>query len=312
MKYFDLHCDTITECLEKNQPLLENGFQLSLRKGQELFPWFQCFAAWIPDELRGGAAVERFQQIYRRFRWEIDENFRTVMQCVSPADFDRAEREHKIGAVFTVEGAAALGGKAENIQLFSEYGVKVVTLTWNGENEIGSGAMDPNPHGLTSFGKEVVQQLENHGIIPDVSHASDPLFYDVAEQTEGPLLATHSNSRALCSHPRNLTDEQFCVIRDRGGLVGLNFYPVFLDASGTAGKNQILAHADHFLSLGGEDVLAIGSDFDGASMPEGISGIESVKALADYFSDYGYSDRVIEKIFYTNARNFFKNTIVKN
>ena len=312
MKFFDLHCDTITECLERDQPLAENNLQLSLEAGAGLSPWFQCFAAWIPDTLRGDAAVERFRQIYRRLRREIDKTPGRIMQCVSPGDFARAEREHKTGAVFTVEGGAALGGDLENVGLFSEYGVKAVTLTWNGENEIGSGAMDPSPHGLTAFGREAVRRLEDAGIALDVSHASDPLFYDVAELAHGPIIATHSNSRSLCPHPRNLTDEQFKIIRDSGGLVGLNFYPVFLHGSGAAGKKDILAHAEHFLALGGEDTLAIGSDFDGAAMPEDVSGIGAVPMLAAYFSQHGYPDSLIEKIFYGNARRFFENTLDKN
>ncbi len=312
MKYFDLHCDTITECWEQDQPLAENNLQLSLKARKSFFPWFQCFAAWIPDTLRGDAAVDRFKIIYRRLCAEIEKNADIMEQCVVPKDFAHAEREGKIGAVFTVEGAAALGGNLNNIALFSEFGVKAVTLTWNGENEIGSGAMAPSPHGLTAFGREAVRRLEESGIVLDVSHASDALFYDVAKLAHGPLIATHSNSRSLCCHPRNLTDDQFKVIRSTGGLVGLNFYPDFLCESGKASRKDILAHAEHFLSLGGEDTLAIGSDFDGASMPEDLPGVGAVKGLAEYFLAHGYSDFLVEKIFYENARKFFENTFYKN
>ena len=119
------------------------------------------------------------------------------------------------------------------------------------------------------------------------------------------MIATHSDARSLCSHPRNLTDEQFLALKQRGGLVGLNFYPAFLADSGKADAVEILRHAEHFLALGGEDVLAMGSDFDGADMPSGITGIESMEYLKELFAQNGYSDDLIDRIFYQNSFRFF-------
>ena len=148
--------------------------------------------------------------------------------------------------------------------------------------------------------------MESLRILPDVSHASEPLFWDVLENTRGPVIATHSDAKALCSHPRNLTDQQFLALKQRGGLVGLNFYPTFLADSGKGEAVDILRHAEHFLSLGGEEVLAMGSDFDGADMPSGITGIESMEYLAELFARHGYSDDLIDRIFYQNSFRFFE------
>ena len=197
-----------------------------------------------------------------------------------------------------------LEGKLETLEELAENGVKIITLTWNAANEIGGGVQEPG--GLTPFGREVLQKMEELHILPDVSHASEALFWDVLEHTQGPVLATHSNAKALCSHPRNLTDEQFLALKQRGGLVGLNFYPVFLADSGNASAVDILRHAEHFLSLGGEECLAMGSDFDGAAMPEGITGIESIGSLAEVFARHGYSDTLIDQIFYQNCFRFFE------
>ena len=119
-----------------------------------------------------------------------------------------------------------LGGRLERVQDLKDRGVAMLTLTWNGENELGRGVLSPGDTGLTPFGRRAVRALERAGIVVDVSHASPELFWDVAELAERPIVASHSNAKAVCGHPRNLTKEQFLAIRDRGGLVGLNFLPV--------------------------------------------------------------------------------------
>lgn len=305
MNYFDLHCDTISECLNKNEGLNENHLQLSLSRGHNYSQWFQCFAAWIPDTFRGKSAIELFDKIYSKFNEEISLYQDKIMQCKTKEDFRLAEKQHKCGALLTVEGGAALAGNLEKIAYLASCGVKVLTLTWNGTCEIGDGAMVENPHGLTRFGKQAIKELERCGIVIDVSHASEPLFFDVAEQTNKPFIATHSDASSICSHKRNLTDEQFHVIKERGGLVGLNFYQKFLSDKNIVGFDDILRHAEHFLSLGGEKTLAIGSDFDGAIMPDSITGVESIEELANYFLQHNYSEDLVNAIFYQNAYDFF-------
>ena len=306
MRYFDLHCDTITECERNGYRLYQNPLQLSLSNADVYRPWFQCFAVFIPDDLRGEKASAYFDKVLRYFRKELEDNQENLHQCVCAEDFERVEQENGCGAVLTVEGGAVLAGELSRISYLAECGVKALTLTWNGSNELGDGAMSKNPQGLTRFGRLAVRELEKNRIAIDVSHASDPLFYGVAEIAEKPLLATHSNSRKICPHPRNLTDEQFGIIRDSGGLVGLNFFTSFLREKGEATREDLWRHAEHFLSLGGEKTLAIGSDFDGAEMPKDLQKIQEVELLWETFFHHGCPEEVLDAIFYGNARRFFE------
>lgn len=305
MNYFDLHCDTISDCCHKGEPLYNGNLQISLARGKNYAPWFQCFALWIPDEKRGKPAMDYFDSLYACFQREIGKNADSVVFCKTAADFETVREQKKIGAILTVEGGAAAGGSLERLRYLADCGVKAITLTWNAPSEFGDGAGVPSPKGITEFGRLAVKEMERLHIAVDVSHASEKLFYDVADCTEQPFIATHSNARALCGHPRNLTDGQFKIIRDRGGLVGVNFVPEFLNTSGKAGITDFLRHIDYFLSLGGEHCLAFGSDFDGTDLPEGITGVESVETIAERMLRQNYKESLVNKILFENAYQFF-------
>lgn len=306
LRYFDLHCDTITECLLKKQSLYENPLHLSLKKGAMFSPWFQCFAAWIPDTLRGADAIRRLAAIHDNLLKQISRYPDKILLCKTAEDIHSAQLQKKCGAVFTLEGGAALGGDLDQVETLVSYGIKMVTLTWNGTNEIGDGALVSPSSGITKFGRLAVQKMAEKRIAIDLSHASDKLFFDTLEACpHGKFLATHSNSRTVCKHPRNLTDEQFAALKERDGIVGINFCPNFLNSSpDRANMDDIIRHVDYFLSLGGEKNLAIGSDFDGTDMPTGISGVESITILADYFARHHYSDELIDALFFQNAYRF--------
>lgn len=305
MRYFDLHCDTISECYLQKQPLYRNNLHLSLSQGKIFSAWIQCFAVWIPDQLRGKEAMCYFKNVYQTFLREYNANDAIMMRCIKNEDFIEAEQNGKCGAVLTIEGGAVLAGDLANIPYLSSCGVRMLTLTWNGTCEFGDGAMVENPKGLTAFGKAAIPELEKHNIVVDISHASEPLFYDVAAIAKKPLVASHSNAKRECNHPRNLTDEQFTIIKKSGGLVGINFHPPFLEADGLATVDDIVRHVEYFLSLGGEDVLAIGSDFDGADLPGGMTGVAGISAIFERFLQLGYSETLLDKIFYKNANKFF-------
>lgn len=305
MRYFDLHCDTLYECLMRDRSLYGNDLQLSLERGLGNFPWIQCFAIWMPDEYRGPKAIDYFDRTYDTFKNEALLHSAYIMQCQSAEDFKRAEKEQKCGAILTVEGGSAAAGSIERIWYMAALGVKIMTLTWNGTNEIGDGANVKDGTGLTEFGKKAVAEMEYTGIVVDVSHACDALFYDVASLAKKPFIATHSNSRTVCNHRRNLTDEQFCTIRDAGGIVGLNFCKFFLKEDGNSDLVDIQKHIDHFLSLGGENMICIGSDFDGTDMPGNITGIESMEPLYEALLKQNYSQSLVDSIFFGNAYKFF-------
>ncbi len=308
MRYFDLHCDTITECYNHDVPLKKNDLHVDLERAEAFETYAQCYAVWIPDSIHGEEAFQRFCQVAKRFSLEVERNAGGLKQCSQPGDLTGAQAAGKHCAVLTVENASALGGRLENIKELARLGVKLCTLTWNGENELGRGVRAPGNTGLTSFGKQAVSELERHGILIDLSHASPALFDDAAEIAQRPLVATHSNAQAVCGHPRNLTDRQFMAIRDSGGLVGLNFLSYFLnDDSTKACLEDVLRHAEHFLSLGGEDVLAMGADWDGGAPKDfPLSGIQGMGELYELFLRHGYSEELTDKIFYRNAAEFFE------
>lgn len=305
MNFFDLHCDTLYEICKKNEGLYDNSCHVSLKKSENINKYIGCFAIWMPDEYRGKEAVGFFDKVYEKFVSEKEKNVSRIELIENPIDMEGLPKE-KRGVILTVEGGAALGGDLERVGYLKKCGVRAMTLTWNGENEIGGGSGERNPIGITEFGIKVVKEMEKQGIIVDVSHAGEKLFYDVSDVSKRPFMATHSNSYSVCSHRRNLKDKQFQTIRDRGGIVGVTFCNKFLNSDTDASISDIMRHIEHFLSLDGENTVAIGSDFDGTDVPDELKGIESMGVLYEYMLRCNYSEELVRNIFYKNAYNFFR------
>lgn len=292
MKFFDLHCDTLYRVCTEGESLAQNTYHVSVERGMKSFSkWKQCFAIWIPDEVRGEDALQLFIDAHDRFVEDL-----------------KGIKSSDVEFLFTVENGSALMGDIKNIELLKKFQVRAMTLTWNDRNELGDGVMVENSQGITDFGKKCVHRMAANNIAIDVSHASEKLFWDVFEQIDEPgeIIATHSNAKALCSHVRNLTDEQFKVLRDKNGLVGVTFCDLFLRDGGNAKVKDILRHVEHFLSLGGEDVLAIGSDFDGTDFPADMKpSIEAVPLIYEMFLRENYNESLLKKIFFENADDYF-------
>ncbi|MCH5296492.1 MAG: membrane dipeptidase [Ruminococcus sp.] len=304
MKLIDLHCDTLYKSVTQNMNLDNSSYETKLaKKGDNKL---QCYAIWLPDDLDGDSAEKLFFTAAERLKSECIRCNINLMNSGRNLNTNFFTSENN--AFFTVENGLALNGKLENVKRFSELGVKIMTLTWNAHNYIGDGSTVKNPKGITPFGKQAIKEMEKYGIVIDVSHASDALFYDVSKLSQKPFIATHSDSRTVTPHKRNLTDEQFKIIKEKKGLVGLNFHNAFLNSDpNKASITDILRHAEHFLSLGGENILAIGSDFDGCSLPNDIKGSESMSVLFELFLKHNYNESLVNKIFYENALKFFEN-----
>ncbi len=314
MRFFDLHCDTLYRALVEEQDLYENDFHVSIKRVKNFNPYIGCFAVWIPDDVRGKKAKKLFytaaqklhnQEFLHSEHFKVCNSFEDIRNITK-----NKKKDGKNGIILTVEGGAVLAGDLSRVKLLSDLGVKMMTLTWNGKCELGDGVGVENSKGLTIFGRQVVQEMEKYGIIVDVSHASEKLFYDVNATAMRPFVATHSNSKTVCGNRRNLTDEQFKIIKERSGLVGITFCNDFLIENANAGFDDILKHAEHFLSLGGEDTLSIGSDFDGADIPDQITGVESIEALYEYFLIKNYSETLVDKIFFSNAYRFMRKFMI--
>lgn len=303
MRLFDLHCDTLYRAYQEKGSLFQNDFHVSFERSRFLKTYIQCMAVWIPDDYRGAAAEQLFEGCVAKLHEETDGQDIVILK----QNTDLEKLSSGTGVILTVESGAALAGKKENIRRFYDCGVRMMTLTWNGTNELGDGIGVEHPKGLTAFGKETVTEMEKSGIIVDVSHASEALFHDVAQQATKPICASHSNLRKLCPHPRNLTDEQFKFICDNDGLVGINFYRDFLAENGTNAKMyDIIKNADAFLSLGGAKNIAFGSDFDGCDIPSDMNGLQDMEELYNMFVRHGYSETLLDDLFFNNAFRFFK------
>ena len=306
---FDLHCDTLTGCdpgAGGNADTLDDPKRvLRLSNLPEGVHWAQFYAIFIPDEYRGGEAIRYYEGNRDNFFRQMRKFSSRVRFCRTCGDVEEAFRAGQTAAFLTVENGSVLAGDLERVPLLARDGVKAVTLTWNGENEIGSGHQ--SQHGLTSFGKRVIPELEKYGIVVDVSHLNDAGFMDVLEVARRPFAATHSNARAVAAHRRKLTDGMIREMVRRGCLVGLNYFVAFLREDGKVESlDDLYRHVEHFLSLGAEHCLALGSDFDGAELPQCLNSPEKAAGIYEYLLGRGLPERTVSGILYQNALDFLR------
>ena len=231
----------------------------------------------------------------------MEQNRDVIVPCRTGAEVDRAAADGKMAAILSIEGAELIGCDPGQVETAAEWGVRFLNPVWNWPNVLSGTNCRDTDRGLSPLGADFLRQLEACHICPDVSHISDPGFWDVVRLARGPVVATHSNSRALCPHRRNLTDDMFRAIRDSGGVVGLNLYRPFVGPAGT--MEELVAHVEHFLSLGGEKALCLGGDLDGCEeLAAGMEGIQDVPQLWQALADRGYPRQLLEDLFWNNLR----------
>ncbi|MEG2814510.1 MAG: membrane dipeptidase, partial [Oscillospiraceae bacterium] len=307
--FFDLHCDTACEIEKNKKNLFENDLQISLYNSKGIKKYVQTFAFWIDDCYNNNEAYQNFLKQYDYLTNQMQKYSEHI--CKYNLDnepkknteinfFSKTKKfqDNKCNVIFSIEGGRVLGGKIENISRIKAKGISLLTLVWNGDNELGSGIRgSDNP--LSDFGKQCVTELENQNIIVDVSHLNKKGFYDVCEKATKPFVATHSNASEIFLHKRNLDDDQLKQIIDRKGLVGINFYPQFINGKTDCNFQEILRHIDHILVKGGENILAIGSDFDGAPMPFDINNINKIPNFYQAVME-SFGKNLAEKIFFYN------------
>lgn len=301
MKYFDLHCDTATAAYVHDCNLFENIGHVDLKRGSAFDTWVQVFAIFINDDYRGNDALERFNQIHAFISRTIEGNEDKFNLIQNNGSFE--VKPNICNMIISVEGGCVLTGSLENISMLKQHNIKLLTLTWNGDNELGSGVLGSGGR-LTRFGVDCIRELERNNIAIDISHLNERGVDDVFTHARQPLLASHSNSFECCDHIRNLNKSQIKYLIENNGLCGLNLYTKFLTHKDECTLDDFHRHIDYILSLGGENILAIGSDFDGAVMPDFCKDISCIQALDKCVSKW-YNKEIAEKIFYTNAYNFF-------
>lgn len=307
MQLFDLHCDSIVNYRGSNSDFLCKETQFSLNELGQFDRLCQTMAVFIPDDIRGDKAVEYFNVHAEYLKELVTRQSDLAEQVFKTEDIERITAAGKCACILAVESGAALAGKLENVKYLADCGVKMMTLVWNGENELGSG--HATEHGLTPFGRQVVAEMEKYGILVDVSHLNDRGFDEICEITTKPFIATHSNLRAVASHKRNLTDDQFREMICREGLVGINLHEPFVSDDKNGSVDNVYRHITRMLELGGENVIACGSDFDGADIDAGLSTPLKFAASAEYLLKKGISEQVVNKIYFENALNFFKKNV---
>lgn len=288
MIYSDLHCDTVTRCFEKKESIVKASGHINAFKSKQLKELRQCFALFVPDDKKGSTAFSYLEKLVGFYEKEKESLENT-----------------NIKPILTVENGAALGGDSDNVSFLAQKQVKMLTLTWNGENELAFGA-DCDEGGLKSFGKRVIAKMEQERMLVDVSHLNEESFYDVASFVTTPLVASHSNCFCLVPHKRNLKDEQIKLIIESGGLIGICFHEPFLSVSGMSNFEMLYRNIFHVLSLGGENVLCFGSDFDGGTPVIELSSLQKVKNLYGYLKGRGLGEKLLEKIFCRNADRLFQ------
>ena len=320
--YFDAHCDTVYRCLETGETsaldygdsreeqcryyaasahLRRNGGHIDLERSRQFSRCAQFFALFHDAaEAPADGLWAQCRRMHDFFLREMVDNADIVCHCRTGREVDEAAAAGKTAALLSIEGADLLDCDVHKVETVTHWGVRLLNPVWNRANVLsGTNAEDPE-RGLYAEGRDFIRALEEYGIYPDVSHLSDAGFWDLVHIARRPIVASHSNARAVCPHRRNLTDDQFRAIRDSGGVVGLNLYLHFV---GQPTMDALVAHVEHFLALDGEKTLCLGGDLDGCeALAAGMAGMQDVPKLYEALKARGYSDALLEDIFWNNLR----------
>jgi membrane dipeptidase len=306
MRIFDLHCDTITVCEEEHKKLRKNNLHVDLERMKKADSFAQCFAIYIDQkkcESTHLTAYEKYKKSLKYFQTEMSENKDMIAQVFKSNELKKNFQSGKISAILTVEGGEVIGEDLNILDEIYSDGVKLITLTWNYENAIGYPHSSEN--GLKQFGFEVVEKMNDLGMLVDVSHLSDKGFYDVLSVSKKPIIATHSCARSICNHTRNMTDDMLHALGVNGGVVGLNFFRSFLIKDGKKSSlDMVLKHAKHIVNCAGIDALALGSDFDGIDGEIEWKDYSGMQTVVDTLGTY-FNEEELEKICYKNAYRIF-------
>ena len=330
----DMHCDTIYKIYElrrrgQDVKLRSNNLHLDLLRMKEASYMTQCFAlfTYMPyTQDRGVDPFEYAKTLSDTMDRELEANADLIRPALSAGDIVRNYREGFLSAIKTIEEGAVYKGSPELVQFFYDHGVRKSTLTWNFENELAfpnravrnpeTGEYHVFPEteqGLKKAGQDVVQLMEELGMLIDVSHLGDAGIFEILDIVgpHTPVIASHSNARAVTGHPRNLTDQMLRGIAEHGGLTGINFCAAFLteDGNGVSRIKDMVSHARYIYNVAGSDAIGLGTDFDGIDDQLELNGAGEMQKLADALSAAGFTTEEIEKIFWRNAMRVYEEVL---
>lgn len=319
MNYIDWHCDTLS--MFRNEPA--DGDSLWSNRGSVDFERMvragcaaQFFAIFFPPpEQMDTDDISYFRRLYLPFRRALAQHGDCIALTRNYAEYRSHRRKGLISAFLTLEDGRLLNGSHETLDILYYLGVRLITLTWNGANCLGwPNSDDPAvmERGLTEFGREAVEHMNRLGMLIDVSHLSDGGFWSVASLSAKPFVASHSNARALAPHRRNLTDAMIRAIAEKGGIIGVNYYPPFLSPDPRNTRSTVAMICDHIRHLyctGGLGCVALGSDWDGISGLLDIPDPTALPLLFDELQKRGFPSSAIEKIAFRNAERVLRDCL---
>ena len=302
---FDFHCDTALELLGRNgKPLSlrRNTLHIDLERAKILPAYAQCFACFTTPMMADwgiGSPESVFQAELAAITAGVEENSDMIRFAKSADQVEKNAADGVMSAVLTIEGPAGFGFDPARLEELYELGFRVTTLGWNEKNVLTGSHKTGG--GLTDLGREFVKEAQRLGFIIDVSHISDEGFWDIMKITDAPIIASHSNSRAVCGVSRNLTDDMFRAICESGGVAGFNQCAPFVGTS--PDLDTACEHFLHFMELDPDAKhIALGGDLDGCDeLPKGFDGVQSYPALADRLLQRGLSEKNLHDIFWHNA-----------
>lgn len=310
MKVVDFHCDVLYKMLLDDTLMFQasklGSLDVTYERLKASGTVLQTFAIYIPQSMNG-----RLEPILE----SLDRFHQFVLSCENMVwvrtvkELDSCIRDGKIGALLSLEGVDGLNGQMSMLRILHQLGVRAAGLTWNHANWAADGAMEPRGGGLTVKGRLFVEQCNNLGIIIDVSHLSDRAFWDIAELSSQPFIASHSNAREVCEHPRNLTDEQIAAIIKAQGLIGVTYVPWFVSHAEVVTIDHLLHHIEHICELGGEHGVMLGSDFDGIDRYiVGLSHPGELYALQEALLKR-YTEQQVKQFMSENAIRFLRTNL---
>ena len=311
VKVFDFHCDTALSLLGRDGKggvsLRKNTGHIDLERAKSLEGFAQCFACFttpwerLPENV---TVADVFESQLNTLMNQLEENKDLIQLAYAPEDILSNQEKGLMSAVLTIEGPAGFGFDPGMLDSLYQVGFRVSTLGWNEKNELTGSNVTGG--GLTEKGREYVRRAQNLGITVDVSHISDEGFWDIMNITQKPIIATHSNSRKVFHHSRNLTDEMFRAICETGGVAGFNQYAAFVGDN--ADLDTACDHILHFLELDPDGRhIALGGDLDGCDkLPDGFDGVQSYPAFAQRLMERGVDAVTLERIFWENALEVLK------
>ncbi|MCM3441020.1 dipeptidase [Metabacillus halosaccharovorans] len=304
MKVFDAHCDMLYKLWEnpKLDVFYDNRLHVDISKLKTAKKNIQCFAIFVPDNIPFVQRLTVAQQQINIFYQKILHRYPEIKLIKTKEDL-AGLKDGETGAILTLEGCDAVGDQIGNLELLYELGVRSVGLTWNYANLVADGVLEKRNAGITNFGTEVIRYLNKQKMWTDLSHASERSFWEALDLADYPI-ATHSNVYTICSHVRNLKDEQIVALFRKKGVIGVTFVPFFTSEQPEPTISNLLKHIDYLCSLGGENQIGFGSDFDG--IDETIVGLENYSCYEILGNELlqHYSDSQVKKFLFQNLADY--------